>query len=156
MHEKPQEAGFAHLIEHLVFRQSRYLPQAAAIPTWQRLGATFGSDTNAETTPTATTYKIDLPDASPATLDESLKLISGMVFAPNLSESDIRIEAPIVLAEKRERGGTSERLMIAMRKLMAEGSLWPRTSRLAMSTRSPARAKTRCAPFTSVGIVPNG
>jgi predicted Zn-dependent peptidase len=43
MHEKPQEAGFAHLIEHLVFRQSRYLPQAAAIPPgapwrdlWQR------------------------------------------------------------------------------------------------------------------------
>ncbi|NKJ00558.1 M16 family metallopeptidase [Novosphingobium sp. SG707] len=121
MHEKPQEAGFAHLIEHLVFRQSRYLPQGAAIPTWQRLGATFGSDTNAETTPTATTYKIDLPDASPATLDESMKLISGMVFAPNLSDNDIRIEAPIVLAEKRERGGTAERLMIAMRKLMAEG-----------------------------------
>ncbi len=121
MHEKPEEAGFAHLIEHLVFRQSKYLGQAQAIPTWQRLGATFGSDTNAETSPTATTFKIDLPEASPANLDESMKLLSGMMIAPNLSESDIRAEAPIVLAEKRERGGTSERIVAATRKLMAEG-----------------------------------
>ncbi|WP_246027343.1 M16 family metallopeptidase [Novosphingobium umbonatum] len=121
MHEKPEEAGFAHLIEHLVFRQSKYLGESQAIPTWQRLGASFGSDTNAETTATATTFKIDLPNASDASLDESMKLLSGMVIAPTLSESDIRTEAPIVLAEKRERGGTSERLMLAMRKLMAEG-----------------------------------
>ena len=121
IHEKPEEAGFAHLIEHLVFRQSRYLGQSQAIPTWQRLGATFGSDTNAETSPTATTFKIDLPDASPASLEESLKLLSGMMAAPNLSESDIRTEAPIVLAEKRERGGTAERLLNASRAMMAEG-----------------------------------
>ncbi|HWU01672.1 MAG TPA: insulinase family protein, partial [Novosphingobium sp.] len=41
MYEHPGEEGFAHLIEHLVFRQSRYLGEAQAIPTWQRLGATF-------------------------------------------------------------------------------------------------------------------
>jgi zinc protease len=94
MHERPGEAGFAHLIEHLVFRQSRYLGPLQSISTWQRLGATFGSDTNAETSPTATIFKIDLPDATPASLDESIKLLSGMMIAPNLSESDIRTEAP--------------------------------------------------------------
>jgi len=121
MHEKPEEAGYAHLIEHLVFRQSRYLGEAQAIPTWQKLGATFGSDTNAETSPTATIFKIDLPNAMPASLDESMKLLSGMMMAPTLSDSDIRAEAPIVLAEKRERGGTSERLLNATRRMMAEG-----------------------------------
>ena len=119
--EQPSEAGFAHLIEHLVFRQSKYLGEAQAIPTWQRLGATFGSDTNAETTPTHTVFKIDLPDASPATLDESFKLLSGMMIAPTLSESDIRTEAPIVLAEKRERGGTAERVMDATREMIYYG-----------------------------------
>ena len=121
MYERVGEAGYAHLIEHLVFRQSKYLGQAQAIPTWQRLGATFGSDTNASTTPTETVFNIDLPDASPATLDESFKLLSGMMIAPNLSESDIRIEAPIVLAEKRERGGVAERLQDATRQLVASG-----------------------------------
>ena len=54
LHEKPEESGYAHLLEHLVFRQSKYLGEAQAIPTWQRLGASFGNDTNAETTPTHT------------------------------------------------------------------------------------------------------
>ena len=121
MFEKPEEAGFAHLIEHLVFRQSKYLGQAQAIPTWQRLGATFGTDTNAETSPTQTVFKIDLPDATPASLDESMKLLSGMMIAPNLSESDIRTEVPIVLAEKRERGGQLERIADAMREVVGAG-----------------------------------
>ena len=46
LHERDHEQGYAHLLEHLVFRQSKYLGQGQAIPTWQRLGATFGSDTN--------------------------------------------------------------------------------------------------------------
>ena len=49
LYERPGEEGYAHLLEHLLFRESKYLGPAEAIPTWQRLGATFGSDTNAET-----------------------------------------------------------------------------------------------------------
>jgi zinc protease len=121
LYEQPQEAGFAHLLEHLVFRQSRYLGEAQAIPTWQRLGATFGTDTNAETSPTMTNFKIDLPDATPAALDESFKLLSGMMIAPTLSESDIRTEEPIVLAEKREHGGAQERVTDATREVLFAG-----------------------------------
>ena len=121
LHERRGEEGFAHLLEHLVFRQSKYLGEAQAIPTWQRLGATFGSDTNAETTPTHTVFKVDLPGATPAAVDESLKLLSGMMIAPTLSESDIRIEVPIVLAEKRERGGATERIQDALRETLYAG-----------------------------------
>ena len=60
-----RSAGYAHLIEHLTFRDSKYLKSGEAIPTWQKLGATFGSDTNAETSPTETVYKLDVPNASP-------------------------------------------------------------------------------------------
>ncbi len=121
LHERPEEAGFAHLIEHLVFRESKYLGPAQAIPTWQRLGATFGTDTNAETTPIHTVFSIDLPDATPATLDESFRLLSGMMIAPTLSEADIRTEAPIVLAEKRENGGAIERVLDAKREVLFAG-----------------------------------
>ncbi|MBU6268209.1 MAG: insulinase family protein [Sphingomonadales bacterium] len=122
MHEAPGEQGFAHLLEHLVFRQSKYLGEAQAIPTWQRLGATFGSDTNAETTASHTVFKIDLPGATPASVDESMKLLSGMMIAPTLSESDIRTEVPIVLAEKRERGGAGERVQDALRETLYGGT----------------------------------
>lgn len=121
LYEIERERGYAHLLEHLVFRQSRYLAEAAAIPTWQRLGATFGSDTNAETTPTHTVFKLDLPNATPASRDESMKLLSGMVAAPTLSEANVRAEVPIVLAEKRERGGAAERVQDATRQLFYAG-----------------------------------
>ena len=121
LHELPAERGFAHLIEHLTFRQSKYLGDAQAIPTWQRLGAAFGTDTNAETSPTQTVYRLDLPDASPVTLEESFRLLSGMITAPTLSEANIHAEVPIVLAEKRERGGTAERLQDAYRTTFYAG-----------------------------------
>ncbi len=121
LHEQESERGFAHLLEHLVFRQSRYLAEGAAIPTWQRLGATFGSDTNAETSPVSTTFKLDLPNATPDKLDESLKLLSGMMIAPALTEANVRTEVPIVLAEKRERGGLAERVADATQQTLFAG-----------------------------------
>ncbi|GAA4643382.1 insulinase family protein [Pontixanthobacter gangjinensis] len=110
IHEEDNERGFAHLLEHLSFRESKYLAQGEAIPTWQRLGASFGSDTNAETSPTHTVYKLDLPDASPAALEESFKLLAGMMREPVLSTENLAAEVPIVLAEKRERGGPGMRV----------------------------------------------
>jgi zinc protease len=121
IYEAPGEEGFAHLLEHLVFRESKYLGQAQAIPAWQRLGATFGSDTNAETSGTSTTFRIDLPGATPASLDESFKLLSGMMIAPTLSEADVRAEVPIVMAEKREHGGAGERVAEATRETLFAG-----------------------------------
>ncbi|MEO5587300.1 MAG: insulinase family protein [Novosphingobium sp.] len=119
--EKPEESGYAHLLEHLVFRQSKYLGEAQAIPTWQRLGAGFGTDTNAETTPTQTVFKLDLPNATPAALDESVKLLSGMMAAPTLSEANVRAEVPIVMAEMRERGGAGQRVADVTRATLYAG-----------------------------------
>ena len=121
MHERDSEMGFAHLLEHMVFRQSKYLGPGEAIPTWQRLGATFGSDTNASTTPTQTVYKLDLPNATPQSLEESFKLLSGMMREPVLSDANVKIDVPIVLAEKRERGGAAERVSDGTRTTLFAG-----------------------------------
>ncbi|MBC2668242.1 M16 family metallopeptidase [Novosphingobium piscinae] len=127
--EREHERGYAHFLEHLVFRQSQYLGEGEAIHAWQRLGASFGSDTNAETTPTGTTFSIDLPDATPAGLDESMKYLSGMVIAPTLSDKNIQTDLPIVLAEKRERGGAAARVQDALREVLYAGQ--------PLATRSP-------------------
>ncbi len=123
LYEREHEQGFAHLLEHLLFRQSRYLGDGEAIPRWQRLGATFGSDTNAETTTTQTVYKLDLPNSTPASLDESFKLLSGMVTAPTLSKQNLAADVPIVLAEMRERGGAGQRVQEAVRQVLYKGQL---------------------------------
>lgn len=121
LYERAGEEGYAHLLEHLLFRQSKYLADGAAIATWQRLGASFGSDTNAETSTTHTVYKLDLPNASQASLDESFKLLSGMISAPTLSQANLAADVPIVLAEMRERGGAAKRVQEAMRENFYEG-----------------------------------
>ncbi len=121
LYERERERGYAHLLEHLVFRQSKYLADGEAIPAWQRLGATFGSDTNAETTPTGTTFKIDLPEATAVSLDESMKYLSGMVTEPTLSDANIKSDVPIVMAEKRERGGAASRVQDTMREVLYAG-----------------------------------
>ncbi|MEO0057511.1 MAG: hypothetical protein RIT17_964, partial [Pseudomonadota bacterium] len=121
MHEEDSEQGFAHLLEHLLFRESKYLGQGEAIAAWQRLGATFGSDANAETTPTHTVYKLDIPDISDAKLSESFKLLSGMVREPVLNDANVGAERPIVLAEKRERGGAGQRMADMTRQTFFAG-----------------------------------
>ncbi|OZA92210.1 MAG: peptidase M16, partial [Erythrobacter sp. 34-65-8] len=121
LHEEESERGYAHLLEHLLFRESKYLGPAMAIPTWQRLGATFGSDTNAETSPTHTVYKLDLPGATPGSLAESFRLLSGMVREPVLNEANLAAEVPIVLAEMRERGGAAQRVAEGSREVLFAG-----------------------------------
>ncbi|WP_371819651.1 insulinase family protein [Erythrobacter sp. 3-20A1M] len=92
LYEKDSEQGFAHLIEHMTFRQSTYLGFGEAIPTWQRLGASFGTDTNAQTSPTQTLFSLDLPDITPTKLDDSMRYLSGMIRAPS---STTRLWPPI-------------------------------------------------------------
>ena len=119
--EQDSEQGFAHLLEHMTFRGSKYVPDGEVIKIWQRFGATFGSDSNAETTPTQTVYKLDLPNASRAGLDESVKILSGMIREPALTDAALKTEVPVVLAEQRERAGAQARVGDATRELFFKG-----------------------------------
>lgn len=110
LNERPTEHGYAHFNEHLSFRGSRYVPDGEAKRLWQRLGATFGSDTNASTTPTQTIYKLDLPSATPAGLEESVKVLSGMMAAPDITQAEVEAERRTVLAELREGAGPGRRV----------------------------------------------
>ncbi|NLR71062.1 insulinase family protein [Novosphingobium sp. ERN07] len=123
MYETEDQRGYAHLLEHLTFRESKYLKEGETIPTWQRLGATFGSDTNAETSPTQTVYKLDIPQADPAKLDETFRLLSGMITAPIFTDHGVKTEVPIVLAEMRERTSAQSRVLDETRNLFFKGQL---------------------------------
>ncbi len=144
LNETDSERGYAHLIEHLTFRESKYLANGQAIPTWQRLGARLGADTNAQTSPTDTVYKLDLPDADPAKLDESIRLLSGMIREPTLSDANIATELPIVLAEKRDNSGAAKRIADATSELFYHGQL--------LADRSPAGTDEALESATSASI----
>ena len=77
-----------------------------------------------------------------------------MMIAPTLSEANVRTEVPIVLAEKRERGGTAARVADAtpadaFRRAAAGGSPGDR-HRSNAEWRQPGRVRA----FHSAGIGP--
>ncbi|MPT47272.1 MAG: insulinase family protein [Sphingobium sp.] len=119
--ERPDEKGYAHFMEHLTFRGSKYVPDGESKRIWQRLGVTFGSDSNAQTTPTGTTYALDLPDASPSGLDESVKILAGMMTTPNIVPAAVDAERAVVLAEMREGTDVATRVGDASRALFFAG-----------------------------------
>lgn len=119
--EEPGQAGWAHLIEHLAFRESQYLESGEARRAWQRLGVSFGSDTNASTSATQTVYQLDIPTGTAASLNESLRLMSGMMRAPVLTDATVNAERPIVLAERRENDGPAFRVATATREHLFAG-----------------------------------
>jgi zinc protease len=121
LEEKDSERGFAHFIEHLSFRGSEYVPDGEAKRVWQRFGATFGTDQNAQTTPTQTVYKLDLPGATEANVDASLRIMSGMMEKPNIVPAAINAERPVVLAEQREQPAPSVHFSDALRAAFFAG-----------------------------------
>ena len=138
--EKPTELGFAHYMEHLTFRGSKHVPDGESKRIWQRLGVTFGSDSNAQTTGTGTTYALDLPQASPEGLDESMKILSGMMMEPNIVESAVSAERAVVLAEMRESTGPQSRISDATRKFFFAGQ--PMADRSPIGTTATLNAAT--------------
>lgn len=139
--EEDGEQGFAHFLEHLSFRGSKFVPEGESKRIWQRLGVTFGSDSNASTTPTETVYKLDLPNARPEGLDESIKILAGMMEAPNISDTTVNAERAVVMAEQREQFGPAVRMGDATRQHFFAGQkLASRSTIGTVQTLAGARA----------------
>jgi zinc protease len=119
--ERDEEKGWAHFIEHMVFRGTASFGDGEARETWQRLGASFGSDTNAFTQPTQTLYQLDLPHADRASLDTSLKLLAAMTDTATFDPARFEAERGVVLAEYGRRTELSVELGDLTRTLFYAG-----------------------------------
>lgn len=115
LYERDDEQGFAHFIEHLAFRGSSNIAEGEAKRLWQRLGVTFGSDSNAQTTATQTVYKLDLPAATSQALDQSMRILADMMQAPRIDAASVDAERQIILAELREGDNAQSRFGDALR-----------------------------------------
>lgn len=121
LHEESGERGFAHLLEHISFRETDLYKSGEVISYFQRLGARFGLDANASTSATQTSYMLDLPNAQPARVDEALGLFAGMVQRPVITADILASDVAIVLAEAREGGGADRRIIEATQGLFFKG-----------------------------------
>lgn len=101
--EADDEQGLAHFIEHMAFNGSRNVPEGEMVKILERLGLSFGADTNASTGYTQTQYKLDLPKADKALLERALFLMRETAAELTFNPAAVDRERGIVLAEQRER-----------------------------------------------------
>jgi zinc protease len=110
LHEEDEERGWAHFVEHMAFRGTKTYRDGEARETWSRLGASFGSDTNASTQPTQTVYMLDLPKADRESLDTSLKILAEMADSATFDPKLVEAEKGVVLSELGRRAEIGAKL----------------------------------------------
>jgi zinc protease len=101
--EGPDELGAAHFLEHMAFGGSHAQLQADVEKTFSDAGVAFGRDRNAETGPSDTTYKIDLPHADAAALDLGFRWLRQVADGVHLTDADVDRERSVIQAEREQR-----------------------------------------------------
>ncbi len=124
LHEADNERGWAHFLEHMLFRGTQTYPDRRAREIWQQLGASFGSDTNARTDATNTVYVLNLPHAAREPLDTSLAVLAEMMSQARIEPAAVEAERPVVLAEKGRRPEIGVRISELSQRLFYAGLLY--------------------------------
>ncbi len=125
LHERDDQQGLAHFLEHMAFNGSVNFPPGSLIEFFQRLGMNFGGDTNASTGFDRTLYLLDLPDTRESTLVDGLKVFADYAGGLSLGKEEIDRERGIILSEKRTRDSVGYRTFVASFEFMLNGTKFP-------------------------------
>ncbi len=102
--EDDNQAGVAHMLEHLVFRGTKAHPNGL-MPYLHEQKWVRGRNYNAVTTMDNTTYMMTPPVK--ADLEQTLDTLSEMLFGANLTQADLDDERKIILEEWRQGLGVA-------------------------------------------------
>lgn len=105
--ENDDQAGVAHMVEHLVFRATEKHPTGIMSFLHQNHWVR-GKNYNAVTTNDSTTYMMTPP--AKAGLSDALSALSQMVFYAQLTSQDLDKERKIILEEWRAGQGVAKRM----------------------------------------------
>jgi zinc protease len=125
MMETDAQAGLAHFLEHMAFNGSKEVKEGEMVKILERLGLAFGADTNASTSFSETTYKLDLPRTDAETVDTSIKLLREAAFNLTIDQAAVDRERGIVLSEERARDTPGYRVVIQRLNFLLKGQRLP-------------------------------
>jgi zinc protease len=105
LHERDEERGFAHFVEHMAFNGSAHVPEGEMVKLLEREGLAFGADTNASTSFEHTLYMLSLPRADAKLLDTALMLMRETAGELAFDPAAVERERGVVLSELRDGQG---------------------------------------------------
>ncbi|MEO6874232.1 MAG: insulinase family protein [Opitutaceae bacterium] len=126
LQEKENQRGLAHFLEHMAFNGGTHYAPGTLVEFFQRMGMSFGGDTNAYTSFDRTFYMIELPKTDKKTLTEGLQVFADDAGGLLLRQHEINKERGIILSEKRTRDSVEFRSSVAQFEFMLPDSLLPK------------------------------
>lgn len=103
LHERDDEKGLAHFVEHMLFRGTRRHPGDSLSQLLQREGLGYGPDNTAFTNFDHTIYHLELPRNDEATLRLALSVFFEYGSEATLDAAALDTERGVVLSEKAMR-----------------------------------------------------
>ncbi len=120
--EAEKERGLSHFLEHMAFNGSKNVPEGEMIKILERLGLSFGADTNAYTSFDETVYMLDLPKTDEETVDTSLFLMRETASELTISDEGVDRERGVVNSERQFRNSAGLRNIESQLKFIAPDS----------------------------------
>ena len=111
----------------MAFNGSKHYAPGTLVEFFQRMGMTFGGDTNANTGFDRTVYLLELPDVKETTLTEGFQVLTDYAGGLLLEPTEIERERGIILSEKRAHDSVGFRTFVATVRILAQGYAIPKT-----------------------------
>ena len=108
--ETPAQGGYAHLVEHMMFRGSSNVPDGEFERSLEQMGLMMGSDTTAFTYPETTVYGLDFPGSQQSSATTGLFLLREIADRASFPAAALAAERGVVLSEKRVRDNATLRM----------------------------------------------
>lgn len=140
VHERDDQRGYAHFVEHMLFRGTKKYPASSLTGFLQHEGLAMGADTSAFTNYTSTFYNLDLPQNSPEKITLGLSILRDFADGGLFAKADVRREAKVIESERRTRASSAAQIGEAITAYLYPDTLL--TRRLPIGTPESVRAAT--------------
>jgi zinc protease len=123
IHERDNEKGYAHYLEHMLFNGTTHFPPGKLVEYFQDIGMNFGADTNAYTTFEDTVYTIVLPQSDVEEIEKGFLVMSDYAQGALLLADEVNRERGVILSEKLARDSVEYRMQVARNINALQGTL---------------------------------
>lgn len=108
--ETEAQQGLAHFLEHMAFNGTTHFPKNELVDYLQKAGVRFGADLNASTSFDETIYQLPVSTEDKTLFRNALQILRDWAQGITLDGTEIDKERGVILEEKRQRLGSSQRI----------------------------------------------
>ncbi|MES2860530.1 MAG: insulinase family protein [Pseudomonadota bacterium] len=119
--ETDAQKGLAHFLEHMAFNGSNNIPEGEMTRRLERLGLSFGGDTNAFTSFDQTAYTLNLPNTTDEVVETSLFVLRETASELLFDTTAVDAERGVIVGEERTRDVPGLRAIKAQFAFLAPG-----------------------------------